>query len=70
MSNFSFSHCVFKRLVQQTHKNQGLFGKGLNVIFLWLVFEMPLSRHFNQHPGGPLRQRHYINGPIYTAITG
>ena len=28
-SNFSFSHCVFKRLVMQTHKNQGLFGKGL-----------------------------------------
>ena len=29
MSNFSFSHSVFKRLVQQTSKNQGLFGKGL-----------------------------------------
>ena len=29
MSNFSFSHNVFKRLVLQTHKNQGLFGKGL-----------------------------------------
>ena len=29
MSNFSFSHSVFKRLVLQTHKNQGLFGKGL-----------------------------------------
>ena len=28
-SNFSFSHSVFKRLVQQTRKNQGLFGKGL-----------------------------------------
>ena len=28
-SNFSFSHSVFKRLVLQTHKNQGLFGKGL-----------------------------------------
>ena len=28
-SNFSFSHSVFKRLVQQTHKNQGLFGTGL-----------------------------------------
>ena len=24
-SNFSFSHSVFKRLVLQTHKNQGLF---------------------------------------------
>ena len=28
-SNFSFSHIVFKRLVLQTCKNQGLFGKGL-----------------------------------------
>ena len=28
-SNFSFSHSVFKRLVLQTHKNKGLFGKGL-----------------------------------------
>ena len=29
MSNFSFSRSVFKRLVMQTCKNQGLFGKGL-----------------------------------------
>ena len=29
MSNFSFSRSVFKRLVLQTRKNQGLFGKGL-----------------------------------------
>ena len=28
-SNFSFSHRVFKRLLLQTCKNQGLFGKGL-----------------------------------------
>ena len=28
-SNFSLSHSVFKRHVLQTHKNQGLFGKGL-----------------------------------------
>ena len=27
MSNFSFAHSVFKRLVLQTHKKQGLFGK-------------------------------------------
>ena len=31
-SNFSFSHNVFKRLVLQTRKNQGLFGKGLIMI--------------------------------------
>ena len=29
-SNFSFSHSVFKRLVMQTRKNKGLFGKELN----------------------------------------
>ena len=28
-ANFSFSHCVFKRLALQTRKKQGLFGKGL-----------------------------------------
>ena len=28
-SNLSFSHCLFKRLVLQTRKNQELFGKGL-----------------------------------------
>ena len=29
MSNFSLSHNIFKGLVLQTRKNQGLFGKGL-----------------------------------------
>ena len=28
-SSFSFSHSVFKRLVLQTRKSKGLFGKGL-----------------------------------------
>ena len=31
---FLLSHCFFKRLVLQTSKNQGLFGKGLIIIFL------------------------------------
>ena len=31
MRNFSFSHSVFKRIALQTCKNQGLFGKGLNL---------------------------------------
>ena len=38
-SNFSFSHCVFKRLVLQTSKNQGLFEKGficcLQILSSW-----------------------------------
>ena len=29
-SNLSFSHTVFKRLLMQTRKNLGLFGKGLS----------------------------------------
>ena len=29
-SNFFFSNSVFKRLIMQTCKNQGLFGKGSN----------------------------------------
>ena len=32
MSNFSFSHCAFKILVMISCKNQGLFGKGLNLM--------------------------------------
>ena len=32
MSNFFFSHSVFKSLVLQTCKNQGLFGKGLKTL--------------------------------------
>ena len=35
MSNFSFSHTDFKRLVLQTRKNQGLFGKGFNIIHVF-----------------------------------
>ena len=31
-SNFTFSHSVFERLVLQTRKNQGLFGKGLKKV--------------------------------------
>ena len=38
-SNFSFSLSVFKRLVLQTCKNQGLFGKGFNcylqILWIW-----------------------------------
>ena len=32
---FLISHSVFKRLVMQTSKNQGLFGKGLNTETLY-----------------------------------
>ena len=40
-SNLSFSHSVYKRLVDilQTHKNKGLFGKGLReaLIFCFVI---------------------------------
>ena len=35
MSNFSFYHSVFKRLALQTRKNQGLYGKGLKMEFIF-----------------------------------
>ena len=37
-SNFSFSPSVLKRLVLQTRKNQGLFGKGLSGIELCFLY--------------------------------
>ena len=49
MSNFSFSHSVFKRLVLQTRKNQGLFGKGKNcslssiMAFAMLLSKLPVT---------------------------
>ena len=41
MSNFSFSHSVFKRLVLQTRKNQGLFGKRLTHYHTMTPFDTP-----------------------------
>ena len=32
MSNFSFSHNVFKKCVLQTRKSKGLFEKGLHAL--------------------------------------
>ena len=40
MSNFFFSHSVFKRLVPQTRKNQGLFGKQLTKSLLYSIFHL------------------------------
>ena len=38
-SNFSFSYGVFKRLVMQTRKNRGLFGKGLTDYLFIIVLQ-------------------------------
>ena len=46
MSNFSFTHSVFQRLLLQTHIstcNQGLFGKGVENI---LVFDDAFNNVF------------------------
>ena len=62
-SNFSFSHSVFERLVLQTRKNQGLFGKGLKhcgmrrvFLFFPIIFSIILSkiRSFGPHFIGQL----------------
>ena len=61
-SNFSFSHSVFKRLVLQTRKNQGLFGKGLKdfdprpVVNRWWLSEEKSRRGVTV----PHRQRQYF----------
>ena len=47
-SNFSFSHRVFKRLVMQTRKNQGLFGKGLTA---YVSTHIILNFHCVLHEG-------------------
>ena len=44
--NFSFSHSVFKRLVLQTCKNKGLFGKPLKPLPANVDFEVPEEEAF------------------------
>ena len=50
-SNFSFSHSVFKRLVLQTRKNKGLFGKQLIATF---QFSSAASLNFEWSQNGVL----------------
>ena len=50
MSNFSFSHSVFKSLELQTRKNQGLFGKGLrNMAQVFFLSSGSVITTFFQH---------------------
>ena len=48
MSNFSFSHSVFKRLVLHTRKNQGLFGKGLKTSRRGHTFVFQVEHYNNE----------------------
>ena len=52
-SNLSFSHSVFKRLVLQTRKNKGLFGKGSRSFAMVKMKYVPRS-HFNPLPHVPI----------------
>ena len=56
-SNFSFSRSVFKRLVLQTRKNQGSFGKGLSVL---VYFADPKKSHAGE--GRELKALNIIRG--------
>ena len=47
---FSFSHSIFKRNVQQTRKNEGLYGKELRIIIYLLFFYLILIIHMNDSP--------------------
>ena len=46
MSNFSFSHKVFKGLVLQSPKNKGLVGKGLTLYHMVTAFSDPREEAF------------------------
>ena len=45
ISNSSFSHSVFKRLVLQTRKKRGLFGKGLRMILILFSRFFYIKKH-------------------------
>ena len=60
MSDFSFSHSVFKRHVLQTHENQGLFGNGLSNLYL----RNPLIATFQLSSAASLNLGWYQNGVL------
>ena len=69
MSNFSFSHSVFKRLLLKTHKNSGLFGKGLRPVQIdikfcrkiWRTRQHTLLRMFDEYGARSLFGNSYAN---------
>ena len=64
MSNFSFSHSVFKRLALQTYKNPGLFGKGLSTDMHNILYCCKMSL-FHRH-----LQQDYCLFPVFSMISG
>ena len=51
ISNFSYSHNVFKRLVSHARKSQGLFGKGLTPYQLSKFKPSPNWKHLQTIKG-------------------
>ena len=62
MNNFSFSHSVFKRLVLQTCKNQGLCGKVLS-LYTIPTFSTPKERVFSSPEHKVLRVSYCDHSP-------
>ena len=46
MSISSFSQSVFKKLIQQTRKNKGMFGKALNLYYIHDYFDASTTDSF------------------------
>ena len=61
MSNFCFSHSVFKRLDLQTPKSQGLFGKGLIIYHTIPTFNNLEKESFlKQKKGENAGKQHFL----------
>ena len=67
-SNLSFAHSVFKRLTLQTHKNQGLFGKGLKY-FVNEGHNNALSMQWSKIQMFQFRTYHHTQPRCYPSLT-
>ena len=67
-SNFSFPHSVFKRLVMQTRKNQGLFGKGLTLYQTLPTVNNPEKENIIRK-GENAGSRHFFVFPLFSSIS-
>ena len=67
MSNFFFSHGVFKRLVLQTCKSTGLFGKGLTEVHTCIILFFRTNIHIQFENPQNNRKMTYISISVYCA---
>ena len=61
---FLFTHSVFKRLILQTCKNQGLFGKGLKSIH-----KFEYRSYGTANPDGQTQTNTYIKVTLSCAVS-